>query len=585
MKKLFSILLIVLFSFAIPFQGFALSWAEKSRLTKSVIISKSKLSKNLVTWSRYVRAINRLIEEKSNDREYLERLSVKLSEKRSEFANKDDTQSQKIVYVIDYIVAKANLAIAELSEADNIIDIENSNLTDEEKKEVEQRVLSLQWNLLKSSEDIFEILQKYTAYEQSGFAEMRLNIDEESFGTLMSELKITDYVSKNNLLDSQLTGDLEWRIEYSIASQDLKVEFSSFVDAIMKDGQFYVMLDKVKSTVETENPEISALADISKKISTEGKYVRFSDENLGDIDLSKEMIENVLNINKYRVLLEQPVFKAYKKDWNKYYVVPTQEFCSEAKKVFGGLLWNIGSSGCSESQYSDMVEWFLADTDAYMTMNWDTSKMYLEEKWWSSKINVSFDSQNITAAGMEIINNSQYNPSEMTMAYNRWKDINFFITSPEWNGTFNGVLDSNNRFESFKMIIDSWEDFQMNMALLNEKLEWNISASMDGQEIMKADISGTLEKDYLDMEMMFEFVDFIRGWDNIIWNTRIKADTRNNKNNLDMWIYIEQNDKNIVEFEILSESTIKYWEVEIKAPTDFVEAETVWPQEEFNEIY
>jgi len=469
-------------------------------------------------------------------------------------------------------------------------EIESWDISESDKQKVKGKMLSLQENLIESSENIFEILEKYTSYEQSGSYEMSLNIDEESFGTLMWELKIEDYIAKNNLFDSQFTGDVEWRLEYAIRGQDMKLDFSSFVDLIIKDDTFYVMLDKVQSTIETEDAELKWLVDISKKISTEGKYVRFSDENLGDIEVSKEMIENALNVNKYRALLEQPVFKAYKKDGDKYHLVPTEEFCSEAKKLFWGILWNIGDSGCNEGQYNDMVRDFVEDTDAYMTIDGSTSSIYLEEKGWASSMDISFNSQSVTSANMEIVDNSPYlGESRMTMSYVKWKSLNASMNAyGQLTWSFDGVLNSDNSFKSFDMVINGWEEFSMMMKLEKENLEWSIDISSRGQDIFIADMSGTLKKDYLDMAMNFEFMDFIqRSEDTIKGDMEMEIDTRSNKSNVDFWFNIEKEGKNVVEFDVLSESTIKYWDIEIEAPTDFVEAEDVWDfeDEDIYEIY
>jgi len=347
----------LIISVGLPLQWFAVTTSEKAKATKNVIIAKSNVKKWLINGNRYIKSIDKIISEKKDDKAYLENLVNKLDQKRSKLEPYTaDKKSRETIYVIDYIVLKAELELIRLEERKmismkNDIDMivgeeakeidskDSDSIPSSEKQEVEKRILTLQWNLLKSSEDAFEILQKYTAYEQSGSAEVKLSIDEESFGTLMWELKIKEYNSKNNIFDSTFTGNVEWKLEYSIASQDMKLEFSSFIDAIMKDDQLYIMLDQVISKIETEDENLSALLDISEKISTEGKYVRLSSENFDDIEISREIIDNTLNINQYKALFEKPAFTVYKKEDNKYYLIPTESFCSEAKKAFWGILW------------------------------------------------------------------------------------------------------------------------------------------------------------------------------------------------------------------------------------------------------
>jgi len=615
-KKTLSFVTLMIIALGIPLQWFALSQGEKAKLTKNVIISQSKLERNLVTGKKYIRAIDRLIEEKKNDEVYLSRLIEKLSDRRSDFANTDSSKAQKIVYIIDYIIAKAQMSIA-MMEQKEISDI-ISDIDENDKDEVRKRMLSLQSNILTESEDILGIIKQYTSYKQSGSYEMNLNIDEDSFGTLMSEFKITDYIAKSNLFDSQLTWDVEWRLEYSIAGQDMKFEFSSFVDAIVKDDNFYVMLDDVVSTVEKENSELKSLIDISKKISTQWKYVRFTSENYGDVEISKEMINNFLSVNKYRSLLENPILETYKVEGDKYYLIPTESFCSEAKKLFGGILGNLGDDGCSESQYNDMVEEFLDGTNAYMTMSGNVSTIYMEEKWGASSMNISFDNDSMLSANAEINQISPYSgESKMTMAYLNGQSLDIILKTPTANASFISKLNNDNSFDSFDMIVEVWDVFEMDMTLQDERLEGGIKISKkeyptrytntittwatppeDGilrfntvditptiTEIFTADISGTLEREFVDMKVMFEFMDFIKRSDNNYkWTMNLWADTRDNKNNFDMSLNINQSEENIVELDIKSESTIEYWEVQIEAPTDYVEAEEVWNEETFTEI-
>ena len=221
-----------------------------------------------------------------------------------------------------------------------------------------------------------------------------------------------------------------------------------------------------------------------------------------------------------------------------------------------------------------------------MTMDANTSTLHLEEKAWLSSVRVSFDDQNIIAANVDIINESEYNPTKMTMSYNKGKNMNIWFEAPGVIWSFDWVLQSNWDFKSFDMMIDAWEDFDMSMTLFDKNLVWSMQASMWGQELMTADIVGTLEQDYLKTKIIFEVADFMQGSeDTYKGNINLMVDTRNNKNNLDFWFNIGKQDKNIVEFEMISESTIKYWEVEILAPENFVEAEDVWNPEDFEELY
>jgi len=588
LKKIVALFVFTTIIVWMPAQGFALAASERSYMASRIIKSKINLEKNFSNGKQYRRAIDTLIENKKDDKAYLEMLITKLTNKSEELSVSNEKDTEKVLYVIDYIIAKANLRLAEIWEEILIKkqeEIETPTTSDSEEEIVQQEVLKMQSHMVSMSEDMLNIFTQYASAEETWDFELIFNAQEETMWNFMSNFKFSNYTSKQDYFDSQFSSDIEGNIEYSINSEELKLEFDAFVDFITKDTNIYFLLDDFKSNLDTDDQSIKDYIEYIEEIAQQTKHIKFSGGEYWEVGAEelRALINRWWDLEKYKTLLQTPMFTSYKKEWNKYFLIPTEEFCSEAKKLFGWILGNIGEAWCSQSQYQDMLDEFSADTDIYMTIDSDISTIHIEEKEWDSYIQLGFSDEGIESILWDIVVKSAYTSSNTNFEYTAWEKAYIGIQTPYGNTIFDGTLNSDNSIKSFDMDMNFWEDFTMTMDLLNEKLVGSMKASQGWQEIMQAYISGTMKSDYFDMDMDFSFIDIIRfTWENINGSMNMMVDQKWNQNNLNFWFYIKEENTNIIELEIISEANVRYGNVEILAPTKFIEAEEVFETNENN---
>jgi hypothetical protein len=107
--------------------------------------------------------------------------------------------------------------------------------------------------------------------------------------------------------------------------------------------------------------QLETLKDIAKK----NKYIKYDDIN------NKQILEILKSFNPSKIMadskkiLEKPMFKAYKKEGDKYFLVPTKYACSKFKELSAKFdPWN--GSTCSDSQYERIIKSLAEAGDLYI---------------------------------------------------------------------------------------------------------------------------------------------------------------------------------------------------------------------------
>jgi hypothetical protein len=102
-----------------------------------------------------------------------------------------------------------------------------------------------------------------------------------------------------------------------------------------------------------------------KKIAKKNKYIKYEDSN------TKQVLENLKNLNPSKIMadskriLEKPMFRAYKKEGYKYFLVPTKYACNKLKELSARFdPWN--GSTCSDSQYEKIIKALAKTGDLYI---------------------------------------------------------------------------------------------------------------------------------------------------------------------------------------------------------------------------
>jgi len=231
-------------------------------------------------------------------------------------------------------------------------------------------------------------------------------------------------------------------------------------------------------------------------------------------------------------LLEKPLFEAYKKEWDKYYIRPTKYSCDKLKEI-----WNkfdpFNGIDCSDSQYKNTLTQISQLWKIYLTINWNNSTLWFE---WitSSEIGknnwyITFNDKELVEINYEITpNQTLYKDEFLKLNFKNKKEISFNLYANKWNidYKFNWKLNDQNKFTSYDL---NWKYYSLNIVsqLSNNKITWTFNNKVK----------------WYDYDT-WEYIDKI----NITWMISWKTNFQNNLENLDITYKSTDIAKNTVNF-------------------------------------
>ncbi len=483
MKKTLAILLIFVFNF-----NFLSIWVNatyeisyKNEIVKQLIISKTILDKTY-KWRKYVNIINNFIEKNK----YNKQLLLKISNNIYPLLEEWKIKNSETLNIIKYMNGKIKIALINILEEEKN-DVYKENISATDKKLVEDEIVKLQLNLFNKSVSYFDTLiddfEKLTNYEDNGDFNMSLNVDHEKVWKIDSTFSFEDYSIKASNFDSELKWQINALINASIeGEEEFKLKLSWFIDFISKDGNIYMLLEKLNITDKEWTEQIEEYLEKLEQIASENKYIKYEDKD------SKQALE-ILNsitpakiISNWKNILSKPMFEAYKKDWDKYLLKPTKYACDTAKEL-ANKFDPFNGSKCTDGQYKDMLNdlaevWYL-----YITI-WGNNKIGFSWKadddtkftWF-----IVFDDTKILEINAIIIPDQNEYPDEwfeLNYKNNNNLYINLYAESWDINYKFNSTLDRNNNFTyiDFVWLTNSkYQNFEAKILLKNKIITWNIS--------------------------------------------------------------------------------------------------------------
>jgi len=451
---------------------------DKNKFVKQVIISKSELNKTS-KWKKYVKTIDWFIKKNENNKSKLEKLNSRLEK----VINSNKIKDKTIINVISYMYAKVNLALLELQNEIIVDEVIIEEISESDKKMVEDKIVKLQLNLLEKSENIMEnILEEFediSAYEETWDLKIDFSMDIENAWKFDANIELNEYESITNGFDSSFKWNLKAAIEAVAWDEEMKLKLNSFIDLISKDWNIFVLIEDLEIIEEEWVEDIKEYLEILKDIAEENKYIKYEDEQTKkSIELLKSLNPSKI-VKDWKVILSKPFFEAYKKDDEKYYIQPTKYACDKFKETLNKFDPFNGSS-CSDAQYDDLIEELERSWKLYMTFNWNESKLWFE---WITKSNY-LDSNEwyITFTDKEIKeiyyivepNQNDYPGEKFELSYKSKKSLDLILTSnsADVNIIFNSKLDNNNRFEFIDFDIN-FENFELVFNLEDRNIDWN----------------------------------------------------------------------------------------------------------------
>jgi len=512
-------------------------WINTLNITSAIVVwtttkydyqnPKDKL-KTIKNWDNYVKKIDSIIEKL--DKNKLKKLISKLKNIKNKIENKKDLQSRKILLIINYFNYKAELKILSLKESEIVSKLEqmkNPSLSEIEQKKVQDKLVKIQLNLLENTQNVvnntIKNFEKLTNYEEAGDMKVKFSVDHETVWKIKSEIKLNNYKIKTSNFDSQITGQIEALIDASIKwEESFKLQLNTFIDFIQKDWNIYVLLKDLKIVNNSQIKELKDSIEKLKEIAKENKYIKIEDRQ------TKEALKLLSQANPTKffqdskAFLEKPMFKAYKKEGNKYYLVPTKYACDKYKEVMVKFdPWN--GSSCSDSQYEKMLKSLADSWNLYIEL-WTKNKLafdaYPDFSVKSFNSYIIFTDNSVEEINSKLVAKKAWEWFELNYIKNSKLDFNLNA----WEKAkldFNSKLDRNNKFTSINSSINTkWyrDNLKANFKLENKKISGDFEYSDEKYDWY----------DYNTWKTKY------KPWNKIIWKLTWTQDYKNTINNLDL---------------------------------------------------
>jgi len=577
MKKFLSIYLLCLFVFtninlvqAIDIRTANESYSEDNKLITKVVYSKTELEK-ISSGLKYIKTIDSLILklEKKQDKIWLINLKNKILEKTQ------NIKSKNITILLNYILAKIELSLYNLSQ---IVPV--SNISEDDKKIIEKEILLLQNQIYNNLETTFDStllkLKKELSYEEKGNFSTEINANYALVWEVKAKLEANDYTVLNSDFDSKASTKLKWFFEAKKVwdEKTAKLDFSAFMDVIQKESDIYLLLKDLNIVDETWITEMKTYIESLKNIAKQNKYISIKDIQWAEaIDLIKSIKIDTIKAD-VKEISKKPLFEAYSKIDNKYYLQPTKYACDLGKMLDNGF---DKTKTCSNSEYNYILKEFNSKISSYITL-WDIKNIVLEDKKNpENNLKISFNTSKILTADLNVKDYSDSvsfnyiaNKSLIWKVDADWVNISLksliWKVDADWvNISFDFIFDYNNSIKTANLDIKS-DELNSNIKLEN----WNISGTTSIDNMIKISHNGKYAENYLELNNKLES----NQWYD--WNLNLSYDIRNNKDDINIyadWFIWKQK---VFDMTIKNTATRTYknW-IKIEAPKDTIKIEDI----------
>ena len=481
MKKFKKIISLIILAMFFVNNENLVSAIDNSYKAKELTIARQEL-KSLKNWDKYISQIDNIVTKYKNNKKALKKLANRVSVAKSKLKNKNDLKSKKLMIIINYLKIKLITELLDKLE-EKIEESEKITLSSNEQKKVQDKIVKLQLNLLEkwasNLQSIIYDFEKLSNYEEKGNLKMSLNIDQEQIGQLKTNLNLEDYIIKNSNFDSQITWKIDAIIDANLKWQEkLKLEINSLIDYINKDWNMYIMLEKLNIKDEKVSKKIKDFIELLRKIVAKNKYIKFEDKSSSKVISLLKNLNPKKIFNERKVILSKPMFRAYKKEWEKYLLVPTKHACDIMKNLSSSLE-SFNSKRCNDKQYKDLLETIAKWGWEFYIELWENTKLwyYLKGSEKIEKIEwyIIFSDTNIEKLLANIQPNKEMYPWEwLNLSYERNNYLNmlFYANSWETDIKLKSYLDKNNNF-SFMDFSWKTENADAKLTIKNQKLTGN----------------------------------------------------------------------------------------------------------------
>lgn len=531
MKKIFSYFLITILSINIFWVQNINASNEKMNYTKGIIITKWELNKTNI-WRNYVKQIDNLYEKIKNNEAQLKNLNSNLEN----LLKSNNIKNKEVLNTLMYLQFMVKVWLFDL-EDNKLNQIISSNISDNDKKIAEKEIIKLQHKMVDSWENFMEnILKEIKStnnFNEKWDVDFKLDINLDSIAKIEWWISLKKYEAINYWLDSKIKWDFKINFNWDIEWELIEFNTSSNIDFISKDGDMYLKFDNLEIS---SNQDLSFLNEYTNKIielSKNNKYIKIEDNS------SKLAIELINNFNYNKYLLEargyanNPMFEAYSKEWNKYYLKPTKDFCDTFKEIankFDPFYWKT----CSNSQYNEMLKEFNELMNIYISINWNETTLWYEWKDPNFKENnwyITFNDKEITKVifnlsdkKWEFLTKFSYENNKFELSSKVSSSYDNFILNLNWeldnNKIINNLsLNSDYKRKKWKFDYNTWEYiyennyskiFESNIVIRNKNISWETKFFSEDKEIIKINTTGNYSLNKMDIKNKISYGEEIK---------------------------------------------------------------------------
>lgn len=445
--------------------------------------------------------------------------------------NKEKKKSKK--EVLKYISSKIN---NELSSYEAQKKFSASNLTNDEIKKVEENLVNLQMlffnQLDKNINNFKKDYLKMTNYNEIWNSQTSFKLKKEWMWEMNFNLWLTNYEINQNIFDQSIKSwvNLEWN--YSLITWTWNISLDTIAEFISKDWEFYLALNNLK--YDSKNKEV--LANLDKYLTEfkSNKFVKFySDEE------SKKIYEYMKKISLNEVMdstkstLNKSIFTPYKKEWNKYYLIPSKDFCKEVVSQSNSFLTKTlaidSNNECTNYAYWKMLKDFTNNWEMYIEL-WTNNNLVYDYKYDNSNINLSVNYNKDLLNSLklvwvenknEVINIDYLNNNKLDIILVFDKNNKFDFKSTIENNNFKSILSNLNLDNPFVKL--NWK-----FELKDSKFAWKYLWSTKDDNKWKIDLSINWDKENLNSKLLLNSKEFNLVWDlnkvKNIWKINLKFD-------------------------------------------------------------
>ncbi len=519
-------------------------------INKQIIISTSKINK-IEWWDLYLSKLGK-IENLINSTQDTKTLDIMIElNNQKNINNRSIWNSNNIGYeiykLIDLKIRKRIIELENEKYNNVIIWVNNPWIDKNEIKKVEDEIVNIQLKLLDSSKSILEKILKNinynTNYEDNWNIKFNLDWNLTNFWKWKIDFNMPNYKLSNEKFDSELQSQINLLVEASMKwKESLKVQFSTFIDFIIKDSNIYLLMNKLKYSWidKIDNTwELSKILEKMKVFATNNQFLKF-DQNINWSNKTEKEMSQLLNVFKTFTIsdinslydrwyenLKKPMFKVYKKSWNKYLILPSKEVCNIMMSAQNKIISTLKQS-CSDTEYADFVKDIIKTWNLYIILWTKTNTIWfdlVENKEISLISKLDYSDTKIENIDIKITpKNKQFLWDYVELNFINWQKLNLILKSKNdyIDFSFKSLLNKDNLFSKIDYIWNFSKKFKTSFNLENDSFKWNFDYKKSWYDYNSSKI---IEENYVyKWELTWALKDHRANWFNLdaYWKDAIK---------------------------------------------------------------